>query len=138
LAYRCFAAAILLRKTTHKIPIKEAFADAKAMVIIMKRSLSLILAGILLASLAGCGGDSTDVQTDTGTENTTVPVETEPAYAPKLPDTDMSGETYTIFTTGWYSYQKGASLTRETPFCLQSEWESCCSPSWIRSAPQKF
>ena len=48
----------------------------------MKRSLSLILAGILLASLAGCGGDSPDVQTDTGTENTTAPAETEPAYAP--------------------------------------------------------
>jgi len=70
----------------------------------MKRSLSLILAGILLASLAGCGGDSPEVQTDTGTENTTAPAETEPAYAPMLPDTDMSGETYTIFTTGWYSY----------------------------------
>ena len=87
----------------------------------MKRSLSLILAGILLASLAGCGGDSPEMQTDAGIAETTVPV-----------------ETYTIFTTGWYSYQKGASLTRETPFCLQSERESCCSPSWIRSAPQKF
>ena len=36
----------------------------------MKRSLSLILAGILLASLAGCGGDSPEVPTDTGIAET--------------------------------------------------------------------
>ena len=39
---------VLLRKTTHKIPIKEAFADAKAMVIIMALGLSFFFTSILL------------------------------------------------------------------------------------------
>ncbi len=64
----------------------------------MKKSITiLLLAAMLTANLAGCGGTTAETQStaDTTAADTT-PVETEPetAYVDTLPETDLEGYTY--------------------------------------------
>ncbi len=70
----------------------------------MKQRLSMMFAIILLCTLSSCGDDGTTVS-ESGITTETVTTETaavtEPAYAPKLPETDMSGEEFTVLTCGW-------------------------------------
>ena len=64
---------------------------------------------LLLIVLVSCGETKSDnpVSSDTtaAVDNETAAESTEPAkLTPDLPETDMNGKTFNIYTTGWYDY----------------------------------